>query len=112
MNAEQTSSNPVPVTVFILDKEYKISCPENEKDALMATARMLDERMRTVRDSGKVLGSERISVITALNLIHELSQDQERQRQGSQDVQDRVRRLTEKVRSTNTSRPSSLNELD
>ena len=66
-----TKSNET-VTVRILDKEYQVACPTEEKNALMAAADELDKRMRAVRGSGAVIGSERISVMVALNLANEL----------------------------------------
>jgi cell division protein ZapA len=61
-----------PVTVRILDKDYVVACPEGEQDALIASSRRVDREMRKVRDSGKVLGTDRIAVMVALNLAHEL----------------------------------------
>ena len=60
------------VTINILDKEYVIGCPEGSEAELSAAAAQLDKKMREVRDGGKVLGMERIAVMTALNLSHEL----------------------------------------
>ncbi|MEJ2418472.1 MAG: cell division protein ZapA [Exilibacterium sp.] len=62
------------VIVNILDKDYQVACPANERDALLRSARELDRRMRTIRDSGNVIGLERIAVMAALNLCHELLQ--------------------------------------
>ena len=67
-----STSTPLPINIHILDKEYKIACPTGEQPALLASAEYLDKRMREVRDSGKIIGSERIAVITALNITHEL----------------------------------------
>lgn len=58
--------------IFILDKAYKISCPPAEQDNLQRAAQFLDRKMREIRGSGKVLGLERIAVIAALNISHEL----------------------------------------
>lgn len=60
------------VYVHILDKEYQIACPPRERDALLQAARELDERMRTIKTSGNVIGLERIAVMAAINLCHEL----------------------------------------
>ncbi len=70
MNAPQ----PVPITISILDKEFRIACPPDEKEALIASAHYLDRKMREVRNSGKVVGIDRISVMSALNITHELLQ--------------------------------------
>lgn len=69
-----SKQEPKTATVIILDREYKVSCPEDEHDALLASARYLDEQMRTIRDSGKVIGLERIAVMAALNITHEMLQ--------------------------------------
>ncbi|MCP4491794.1 MAG: cell division protein ZapA [Gammaproteobacteria bacterium] len=61
-----------PINVSILDKDYKVACPTGEQPALLASARYLDDKMRGVRDSGSIVGSERIAVITALNIANEL----------------------------------------
>ena len=61
-------SKPLPINVTIMDKEYKIACPAGEQSALLASAEYLDNKMREVRDSGTIIGSERIAVITALNI--------------------------------------------
>ena len=66
-------SKPQTVDIHILDKEYQVSCPPEERDALMQAARQLDERMRTIRSSGSVIGLERIAVMAALNLTYDLA---------------------------------------
>ena len=68
------------VFVNILDKEYQVACQPEEKDALMAAAKELDQRMRKVRNSGAIIGVDRIAVMVALNLCHELHQQQAEQR--------------------------------
>lgn len=61
-----------PVKVQILDKEFLVACPENEKAELLQTAGYLNRKMREIRDSGKVVGMDRIAVMAALNIAHEL----------------------------------------
>jgi len=68
------SPEPAPVTIRILDKEYRIACPEEEREALLESARYLHGKMKQVRDTGKVIGSDRISLMAALNIAHELLQ--------------------------------------
>ena len=60
------------VFVEILDKDYQIACPQGEDRALHRAANELDARMRTIRSSGTIVGAERIAVMAALNLCHEL----------------------------------------
>ena len=67
-------SKPVqPVALTILGKEYKIACPLDEQEALIHSAQELDKQMRKIRDTGKVSGADRIAVLAALNLAHDLS---------------------------------------
>lgn len=66
------SKQPTTVEVKILDKEYLVACPEEEQEALIRAARHLDSKMRDIRTSGKVFGTERIAVMAALNMTHEL----------------------------------------
>jgi len=61
-----------PVVVNILGKEYQIACPEEEKPALIASAQMLHDSMEKIRGAGKVVGLDRIAVMAALNIAHEL----------------------------------------
>lgn len=60
------------VTVRILEKEYQVSCPVNERTDLLDAAESLNQQMREIRDSGKVVGLDRIAVMAALNMSNEL----------------------------------------
>jgi cell division protein ZapA len=60
-----------PVAVRILDKEYLVACPEDEREGLLAASRLLDERLRSMRQSQRMAPLERIAVLAALNLAHE-----------------------------------------
>jgi cell division protein ZapA len=60
------------VSVRLLDREYQVACPAEERSDLLDSAEYLDTKMREVRDSGKVVGLDRIAVISALNLANEL----------------------------------------
>ena len=91
------SNQAEAVTIEVLDKEYTISCPPEEKQALLESARILNERLREVRGGGKVLGTERMAVMTALNVIHEYNLLQKAQAQLSADVDGTVRRLRGKI---------------
>lgn len=61
--------------VTVLGREYKVACAEHERDDLVEAVSYLDQRMREIRDSGKVTGIERIAVMAALNIAHELLRD-------------------------------------
>lgn len=65
-------NNIQTVTVTIMGKEYQVACPADEQGELLQAARQLDERMRSIRQGGSVIGLERIAVMAALNLSHEL----------------------------------------
>lgn len=60
------------VSVTILDKEYQVACPAEQEAELIVSASYLDKQMRSIRESGKVIGLERIAVMAALNISHEL----------------------------------------
>lgn len=60
------------VTIRILEKEYQVACPAEEKTDLMASAELLNQKMREIRDSGKVVGLDRVAVMAALNMANEL----------------------------------------
>jgi cell division protein ZapA len=62
------------VSVKILEKEYQISCLASERNALLDSAEALNGKMREIRDSGKVVGLDRIAVMAALNMAHDLIQ--------------------------------------
>lgn len=79
------------VTVHILDKEYCIVCPPEERRNLENAARHLDNRMREIRSHGKVIGAERVAVMAALNITHELLH-------GQQDVEPHPKKNREHVR--------------
>ncbi|MEY1662860.1 cell division protein ZapA [Isoalcanivorax beigongshangi] len=83
------------VVVHLLDKEYRVSCPPGERDSLLRAARFLDERLRQVRDAN-VIGLERIAVMAALNLSHELLQTSH-SLVASNNANDRLSRLLQKV---------------
>lgn len=68
----EEKESPSTVVIRILDKEYQISCPPSEQEALLKSARHLDENMRKIKSRGNIHGMEKISVITALNITHEL----------------------------------------
>jgi len=85
-----------PVKVHILDREFLVACPEEERAGLMQSADLLDQRMREVRDHNKVMGVDRIAITAALNLTHELLQARE-QAQVSDDIGDRLAKLNERI---------------
>ena len=68
------SGKSEPVSVRILDREYTVGVSDAERDSLSSAARMLDARMRELRGTNKMVAPDRLAVLTALNLAHELQQ--------------------------------------
>ena len=62
----------ITLDVSILGREYRVACKEAEKDELMQAVAFIDKRMREIRDSGKIAGTERIAVMAGLNIAHDL----------------------------------------
>ncbi len=90
-------SKPLPINIHILDKEYKIACPAGEQPALLASAEYLDSKMREIRDSGSVIGSEKIAVITALNIAHELLNSNQQSDKLEKGLTPRLRNLENRI---------------
>ncbi|HVC00767.1 MAG TPA: cell division protein ZapA [Steroidobacteraceae bacterium] len=93
------TDTPARVSVRILEKEYQISCPADERSALLDSAEFLNARMREIRDSGKVVGLDRIAVIAALNMAHELLRNRKSDGSLESEVGGRLRILRERVES-------------
>ena len=68
------SGKSEPVSVRVLDREYTVGVSDAERDSLTSAARMLDARMRELRGTNKMVAPDRLAVLTALNLAHELQQ--------------------------------------
>lgn len=83
--------------VFILGKEFVIGCPPEARDALHESARLLDRRMREIKESGKVVGGERIAVMAALNIAHELLELRQHGAGHNRDFNERLRAIQDKI---------------
>jgi cell division protein ZapA len=84
--------------VHILDKEYCIACPADERANLESAARYLDGKMREIRSGGKVIGADRIAVMAALNITHDLLHKEDRPDvQASGSTREQVRDLLDRV---------------
>lgn len=62
----------VSLDVTIMGREFRVSCPEHEKDSLLQSVSFLDRKMREIRDGGKIIGLERIAIMAALNITRDL----------------------------------------
>jgi cell division protein ZapA len=85
------------VTIRILEKEYQVACPVEEKPELMAAAEMLNRRMREIRDSGKVVGLDRVAVMAALNLANDLLKSKGEDKELEKLVSMRIRSMQERL---------------
>ncbi|MCL4116747.1 UNVERIFIED_CONTAM: hypothetical protein GTU68_035424 [Idotea baltica] len=65
------------INVHILDKIYTIACPLEQREGLEKASKYLDQKMREIRSTGKVIGADRIAVMAALNIAHELLNQQD-----------------------------------
>jgi len=92
-----SEKEPATVTVRILEKEYFVSCPQDERADLLDSAEYLNKKMREIRDTGKVVGADRIAVMAALNMANELLRlrKQDSELQGA--VSGRVKGMRERV---------------
>ena len=87
------------VSVRILEKEYQVACPANERDDLLDSAEVLNTKMREIRDSGKVVGLDRIAVMAALTMANELLQTKARDEALETSLGPRLKVLNDRVES-------------
>lgn len=87
----------VRVSVRILEKEYQVACLPEERSELLDSAEYLNGKMREIRDGGNVVGLDRIAVMAALNIAHELLKMRDRGEVVDMDVGQKIRQLRERV---------------
>ena len=87
------------VSVRILDKEYQVACPPSERTDLLDSAEVLNTKMREIRDSGRIVGLDRIAVMAALNMANDLLHAQERDKALEGNVSDRLKIISDRVES-------------
>ena len=97
MSADQSR-----VSVRILEKEYHVACPVEERPALLDSAEYLNRKMREIRDTGKVVGLDRIAVMAALNIVNELLQSRGHDEGLEIDLAARIKAMRERVESVLT----------
>lgn len=88
----------VRVSVRILEKEYQVACLPEERSELLDSAEFLNGKMKDIRDGGNIIGLDRIAVMAALNLAHELLR-RNRTEALESEVSERVRQMRERVES-------------
>lgn len=87
-----------------MEKEYKISCPEGEHESLLASARNVNDNMKKVREGGKALSADRVAVMAAINIAHELVKA-ESSRSGDPGVMSRIDMLQQSIDAVLNSAP-------
>ena len=92
-------SEPARVNIKILEKEYQVACPADERSALLDSADLLNSKMREIRDSGRVVGVERIAVMAALNIANELIRSRDRGEGLETKARAKVKAMRERVES-------------
>jgi len=86
-----------PISVEILDRQYQFSCSPDEAIALREAAVYLDERMRSIKDAGRLMALERIAVMTALNLSDELLRLQKHELHRKETLDSRISMLADEL---------------
>lgn len=92
-------SDVTRVSIRILEKEYHVACPPDARNDLLDSAELLNRKMREIRDSGKVVGLDRIAVMAALNLTNELLKSRGRDESADADLAVRLKSMRERVES-------------
>jgi cell division protein ZapA len=85
------------VSVRILDKEYQVACPASERTDLLDSAEILNSKMREIRDSGRVVGLDRIAVMAALNMANDLIHAQARDQVLEGEFSNRLKTISDRV---------------
>lgn len=91
------SSSDEPVKVNILDRQYQFACPEEEREALKTAARHLDESMREIKDSGRLMSLERIALQAALNYCDEVLKLRHSADARKEKIDNRIRMLADQL---------------
>lgn len=87
----------VRISVRVLEKEYQVACPVEERSDLLDSAEYLNGKMREIRDAGNVVGLDRIAVMAALNIANELLKLRNQGSSLNSDVGNRIKQLRERV---------------
>ncbi len=85
------------VSIRILDKEYQVACPAEERTDLLDSAEILNNKMREIRDSGRIVGLDRIAVMAALNMANDLIHSKVRDEKLEVDLSQRLKSMVDRV---------------
>ena len=87
----------ISTKVRILNKEYQVNCPSGSEEELLEAAQYLDEKLREIRNSGRVVGMERMAIMAALNISHELALFRRQKEAYVLSVTEQIDRLQSKI---------------
>lgn len=90
-------TTPTTVSLNISGKEYRVSCSENEREGLESSARLLNEKMQSIKQSGRIVGLERIAVMAGLNIAHDFVTEGQKKTGTSLDISDKINALQNKL---------------
>ena len=105
------TKNASPINITILDKEYLITCDDNEKEMLRSSVDYLNDKMTEMKNSGSVIGTERIAVMTALNVVNELLTYKKENQDYTFKIDSTLKRLQSKINDALT-RDQQLDMVD
>lgn len=88
---------PVPVTVSILDRDFQIMSPPSERHSLMDAVQLVDDKMRDIRNTGKVIGMDRMAVLVAINLAHDFLSNNGSTENYAADINKKISKLNDKI---------------
>ena len=90
-------STPITVSLHILDKEYRVSCSEAERAGLESSARFLDDKMQDIKQSGRIVGVDRIAVMAGLNITHDFLVEDQKKSGLSLNISEKINALQNKL---------------
>lgn len=85
------------ITITLLDREYRVACPQEEREELLHTAELLNDKMKEIKNSGSVVGIDRIAIMSALNITHEMRMHRTVSESYQKTISGKIRNLQEKV---------------
>ena len=86
-----------PVSIHIMGNEYHVASPADEVEKLEQAAKALDTRMKEIKAGGRIMGLERVAVMAALNLSYELMHGERTSAEETNEINQRIKKLQEKV---------------
>jgi len=84
------------VNISIMGRDFSVACPPEEQESLLEAARFLDDNMKEIQKTGKIIGSERCAIMAALNITNDLLQLR-RATAGQENVQSRLDTLQQRI---------------